>query len=474
MKNKYIKRTVCIVLTLALALGGLWYIDRILRPKRPDGILTMQNLYAQRENSVDVLMVGNSHVGINVDTATLWDEYGIAAYDLWGGVQPMWNSYYYLAEALKTQTPKLVILEVTAAISDYEYSEQSIQIKNTAGMKFSKNKLEAVKISAPEGERLNLLLGLPLYHGRFDELDTEDFKNFPWSAGLENYKGSTLRYGVGSYCFESAEGVTESKEIMDKEREYLVKFIELCRERDIPVMLLKSPALERREPQKVYNTVAELAAEYGIPFINMNLMDEELGIGPEDYSKDRHMNGDGARKVSGYLGAYIRENYDVPDRRGQAGYESWTVNAAQVNDDYLMLIDKSSDYFRELAINGRSVLIVKKEAWEDNEDYLELLDMLEGIGADKELISRSSNSAWLVSDSSGGEMLSSDDGHFNLDGRELVVSFEYQNVQYDGKKVMQFDPYDLCILAYDNVTHEIVDTAAFMRDMSYELYRPGD
>ena len=243
----YLKRTICILLSLALALGGVWTIDRVLRLKRNDGILTMQNFYRQPSDSVDLLLIGNSHCGINIDTATLWNDYGFSCYDLWGGVQPLWNSYHFLVEALKYQRPKLVVLEITAASSDYEYSEEQNQLKNIAGMKFSRNKLEAVKVSAPKDRWLNLLLGLPLYHGRFNEIEEKDFQNFPWSKGLENFKGSYLLYGVGNYQFESAEGVSEAKEIMDKEREYLLKCIRLCEDENIPLMLLKTPALERAE-----------------------------------------------------------------------------------------------------------------------------------------------------------------------------------------------------------------------------------
>ena len=61
--NKILKRSICIILTVALALCGLWYMDGVLKLKRVDGILTMQNFYAQPEKSVDLLMVGNSHSG---------------------------------------------------------------------------------------------------------------------------------------------------------------------------------------------------------------------------------------------------------------------------------------------------------------------------------------------------------------------------------------------------------------------------
>ena len=61
----------------------------------------------------------------------------------------MWNSYYALKEALKTQKPKLVMLEAFATLWDMEYSDATRIIKNTFGMAPSVNKLEALADSAP-------------------------------------------------------------------------------------------------------------------------------------------------------------------------------------------------------------------------------------------------------------------------------------------------------------------------------------
>lgn len=55
--------------------------------------------------------MGSSHSFVNFNNGTLYEEYGIASYDLGGSLQPMWNSYYDLKEALKTQTPELIVLE---------------------------------------------------------------------------------------------------------------------------------------------------------------------------------------------------------------------------------------------------------------------------------------------------------------------------------------------------------------------------
>jgi len=464
----YIKRAICLLLCLVIATGGLWYMDRVMKMKRVDGILTMQNFYAQPEGTVDVLLVGNSHSGCNVDTATLWTEHGIASYNLWGGVQPLWNSYHFIVEALKYQTPKVIGLEITATISDYEYSEDQNQIKNTVGMKLSKNKFEAVKVSAPKDKWLNLMLGFPMYHNRFDELEEQDFNNFPWSEGLENFKGSYLLYGVGNYEFETAEGVTECREIMDKQEEYLIKTIELCKEKNIPLFLFKSPALERHDAQEIFNTVALIAEEYGIDFVNMNLMDDVVGIGPEDYSLDRHMNGSGARKVASYLGAYIRDNFDVPDRRGEAGFESWDVNAAIINNDYIAAITDTADYFAELANSDKYVLIVKNQPSETNESYKAFMDSLEPL-VSAEALSGSGKSI-LVSPSTG--LTASNESHnYDLNGKALTINFEYQDIVFGNEKVLWFGSSDFAVVVYDALTDSVVDTAIFTLANGYELYR---
>lgn len=472
--KKYLTRIIAVILTIALALGGVWYIDRVLIMKRTDGILTMQNFYAQPEGTVDVLLVGNSHSGINIDTATLWDEYGIASYNLWGGVQPLWNSYHFIVEALKYQRPERIVLEVMASTSDYEYSEEQNQIKNTAGMKLSKNKIEAVKASAPEDRQLNLLFGFPLYHGRFDELTEDDFRHFPWSDDLENFKGSTLRYGVGHYAAESAEGITAREAVMDKELEYLNKIIELCRDENIPLTLLKTPSIERTQTQPILNTVADIAEENGLDFINMNLMDDELGITAEDWSLDRHMNANGARKVAHLLGEYLVAQ-GIQDRRGDVAYQSWEINSHNVSNEYLTMITDTDDYVAELARFGRAVLIIKNSPWENSEEYIALIDKLDSIGLKSEMFAESANNAVLIENSADGTNapagIAGESITFTLDGEKLSVNFEYQDVIHGEQKLTWFGSDELTIIVYDTVSHSLVDIVKFATLNGCELVR---
>lgn len=146
-----IKRIICGILAMLLLGGSYWYINEVLLIKRNDGITTMKDFYAQEPNTVDILLLGSSHSGMNLDVQTFWTEYGYSSYALWGSIQPFWNTYHFLVEALKTQNPSVVILDTYAATRGEEYSDDARQVTNISGMKFSKNKLEAIQVSAPPG-----------------------------------------------------------------------------------------------------------------------------------------------------------------------------------------------------------------------------------------------------------------------------------------------------------------------------------
>ena len=70
----------------------------------------------------------------------------------------MWNTYYYLNEALKYQKIDLVILDVNRIIGENEYIDSSHIIKSNYGMKLSLDKLDSAKISsAPDKWALYIL-----------------------------------------------------------------------------------------------------------------------------------------------------------------------------------------------------------------------------------------------------------------------------------------------------------------------------
>ena len=107
------------------------YTAYVLTPKYDYGICPITNFYRQPEDSVDVLVMGTSCGYAGVNTNILFEEYGIAAYNLCGAELPYWVTDYYLEEALKTQRPKVILLDAKAAIYRDDYSKRGRTILST-------------------------------------------------------------------------------------------------------------------------------------------------------------------------------------------------------------------------------------------------------------------------------------------------------------------------------------------------------
>ena len=135
-KKRFIECAVRLIIALAVFVSAYFVLDRIMLIKSEDGIVQMQAYYRQPAGSVDALFVGSSHIFCHINTGVLWDEYGISGFDLAGAEQPFWNSYYFIREALKTQTPGVIVLDITTpGIRPIDYQPENWLITNTYGIK---------------------------------------------------------------------------------------------------------------------------------------------------------------------------------------------------------------------------------------------------------------------------------------------------------------------------------------------------
>ena len=90
--------------------------------------------------------------------------------------------------------------------------------------------------------------------------------------------------------------------------------------------------------QRSANTVYDIAAEYGVNYINFLHMDIV------DYNTDcrdasSHLNPSGGYKVTDYIGQYITEHYDIPDQRNNPAFDSWY-------EDYRKWIEEKINFLR--------------------------------------------------------------------------------------------------------------------------------
>ena len=304
-----------ILLALALFCGCFYVVDTTLEFKYDDGVTPMSDFYSFPEDSIDVLLLGSSHLGVNLDTTILCNDYGIGAYKLWGATQPVWNSYYNLAEALKTQHPKVVVLEELCLSHDVEYYEYANAVKNTMGLRWSRNKVEAIFASYEPEDRLNAFFPLSQYHSRYAELTEEDFHSYFWDNRLSEH--NTRDWNAVCPMPEPSE-TTDRQPVGEKQMTYLKKILYLCKKNNIPLLVMKAPYSAPEAEKARLNTVNDYLKEEGIPVLDCLTNFREYGF---DYATDfgdtaGHLNSTGCAKLTAILGQYLKDNYDLPNRTG--------------------------------------------------------------------------------------------------------------------------------------------------------------
>lgn len=366
MKKSEWIRGICFLLLLALVFQiltivftpkwyGTWQSTRIV-----DGF------YQMDRDTVDVALLGSSQTIMGLSAMELYRQYGISAYGCGTEEQPLYATYYWLREILRYQSPSVAVLDINELI---HASSEAAYRKAFDYMRWSEVKWEAVSAHCAEDEELSLLgyvFPLVEYHSRWDELQGEDI-SYLCSDKADPCLGFVVPAGT---CEIDYKGIPPRP---DKEAdppdpeayEYLAKIAGLCREEGIELLLVKTPRAGWNAAK--HNLAAQAAEAFGVPFLDFNdveIMETMEFDYPMDARDGSHLNIYGAEKVGAYLGNYLANHYDLPDRRKDTGYaylkemlavyerrvEEARINSCTVFSDWLDCLE--SRYTVILAADG--------------------------------------------------------------------------------------------------------------------------
>ena len=306
---KKLKRVILFLLVFAVLLwacsAGIQVIVRNVSGSVSGRSRVFASVSAEKKNTIDVLVAGDSESYTSVSPMDLWDRAGIAAYDCGQPGQRIQETYYILKTAFRTQSPKLVLFETNTMFRDPGF-------------------LKNVQLSLTEP----LAYHFPVikYHNAWKAL-------FDGPGGLKkSYKGFEIRDKVVSYEGDE-EYMKETKDkaqIPEVVRVYMEKIKRLCEKNGADLLLVSAPSPKNYNYKK-HNSLEEYARENNLPYVDLNMKFRDIGIDWKQDSYDRgdHLNISGARKVTAYIGQYLADNYDLPDRRNHDGWMEWVVLATE-------------------------------------------------------------------------------------------------------------------------------------------------
>ncbi|MDO5701930.1 MAG: hypothetical protein Q4G47_01060 [Lachnospiraceae bacterium] len=278
--------------------------------------------FFEEKQGFDVFFTGQSHMQVGVYPMELWGDYGIASFNLGQSGETIPFTYWILRLAFNYHTPKLVVVETRRMdIERRRLGEYIYPVWDAFPL--SLTRLEAaLDLEGTVNRFMERLFPLMKYHHRWEMLAKKDFEQEPLliDNGATHYDGDELAVvEPGEYPVIDE---NDSLPPTDLALSYLEKTIELCQSKGIEVLLTELPFPASEDEQRYANGVKAIADRYGVEYLNFHHNRSAINLNT-DLSDETHVNDSGAIKITAIFGQYIKEHYDIPDRRNDPDYAPW-------------------------------------------------------------------------------------------------------------------------------------------------------
>ena len=289
---------------VAVLLVLLMISSLIFQPKgnkASDGILdpVANGILGEPENTIDVLIVGDSEAYSAFIPLKIWKDKGITSYVCATPAQKLFYSLEFVEKTFRTQKPKIVFLETNALFRATTYVDGVAQ-------KFE-DKLTVFR-----------------YHNRWKTLKLRDFSFGTDVTGTELNKG--YRFSNAIVPADSTDHMKKSslpEKISNQNKLQIEAIKKLCDENGAKLVLISTPSTINWNKLRHDRTEA-YSKELGVEYIDLNY-DKSINI---DWSKDTkdkgdHLNHNGALKVTEFLGGYLASTGLFTDKRSNTSYSDW-------------------------------------------------------------------------------------------------------------------------------------------------------
>lgn len=307
----------CVILLCCYLLGWL------LMPVRTDYGSTWESYLQEEKNTIDVMVFGSSIAYCDVIPASIYEKTGATCYIMAGAEQTIPISYYYLKQALKTHSPKVVLLEATGM---FYKQYQSYTKVNIGYMPWSWNRLAATVNAAEPSEQFGLFFPLYNYHSRWREVRLGEIASH-LQPELDLLAGYTFLTQAMPNPPEKERSFSCDTPSYRENLQYLQKIGALCREQGRQLVIYIAPTKSTIPAPALGQLKKDTEAIDGAVFLDCNPDLSSMGINDEtDWFDTLHFNVLGAVKFSEYLGGYLQKQDFLPIRE-QAAAELWDIRA---------------------------------------------------------------------------------------------------------------------------------------------------
>ena len=294
-------------------------------------------------NTIDVLALGSSHMQYAFNPGSFYLATGYYSYVLGSACQPMSMSYSFLKEALKTQSPEVVIVDVFTMLPhrDICYTDgiYYLAIQQMTGL----NQIQAATYVKNEEVRYQYMFDLIMNHSNWKDIDFSNtaMTTDSFHAGLgyvrDEPKDFNFRHLI---LFETLNEIELSKD----EKQIIDAMISLCEKEGIKLIFMKTPYIIDQENQDKLQAIWDYVDSKGIEYIDLLNGAEEIewtfGMNGDTW----HNNSWGAEKVTTFLANYVQEKAYIKNHQTNDIYEGLLEKIIVRNAQSLMGSDQINIY----------------------------------------------------------------------------------------------------------------------------------
>lgn len=306
IKKDRIARALVCALAVVLVTGLLLLLlSMLFYPKNNQQAFGMTNeeangVLGERENSIDVLFIGDSEAFSSFSPLQMWGEHGFTSYVCATSAQQLPYGNTLLHRATRKQSPRVVVIETNTIYAPFN--------ANDAIMRTMQDMFPVFE-----------------FHNRWKTLTSGDLSSEVSATYSHDLKGFHLNKGVKAADATGYMAPSDDAQVIPfLNRVYVRQMVDYCRSIGAEPLLVSAPSTVCWNTAR-HNGMEAFARELGASYLDLNTGPTKVDIDWSTETRDAgdHLNYFGAQKVSAYIGGYLSRFYNLPDHRSDAAYNAW-------------------------------------------------------------------------------------------------------------------------------------------------------
>lgn len=326
-----------------------------LLEERDDIKKRWDSFYGLPKNSLDILVLGNSHAYSTYDPDILDVICGTNSFVLASNSQKIEQTFYNLKESLRYQNPKVVVIQASVLTGDSwkTMPGDNRVYSNLDGMHLSFSKVGAIIHQRPINEFISGVFSIFRNHyewkngdmisnnlSHFETSSAEDFRGFSPRASIMTQK-------VAKQYEEAEKEDFHEFEVSQSDKDYLSRIKELSERHDFEVVYVMSPKYSdiiNVHYSKKHEIIRREILKQGSVFIDYNILGKQIELSERSFENGfigyQHTSHYGANQVSFHLASYLKERFSADfNEKGSQNTALWQVRMENAIEPYIIRPD---------------------------------------------------------------------------------------------------------------------------------------